>query len=126
MKNSVLIAVVLVLALPCFASAGALDGLWFSPDISSFAFMFRENFTSVVMVALYLPVMGDDFYYCAVSGMDGIVINFESLDFCGLDISWTMTLISETSATMKTNHCFSRYGGWPCVFPSSFTIEKAF
>lgn len=126
MKKPILIALVFVLVLPCFAWAGALDGIWFSPEMgSSYAFMFRENL-AVIMVVFYLPTTGDDFYYCALSGIDGPMINFQSIDFCGLDIGLTMTWVSETSATMTTDHCFTRYSGWPCVFPASFTIEKAF
>lgn len=128
MKKSVLIGLAVVFLLPCFAWAGALDGVWWSPDVgTSVAFMIYESSLEVFVVALNIPTVGGDFHYCALSGLDGVEINFQSIaDLCGVDINATMSLISETSATVKINHCSPIYSGSRCNMPSSFNIEKLF
>jgi hypothetical protein len=128
MKKAVLIVLAVVLLLPCFAWAGALDGVWWSPDLgTSVAFMIYEGFLEVFVVALNIPDVGSDFNYCALSGLDGVEINFQSIAYlCGVDLNATMSLISETSATVKINHCSLIYPGYSCNVPSSFNIEKLF
>ncbi len=123
MKKSVLIGLAFVLVLPCFAWAGALDGVWWSPDVGpSVAFMIYETNLSVIAVELNIPAVGNDFHYCVLSGLNGLEINFQSIaDLCGLVIDATMTLISETSATVKINHCSPI-----CNMPSSFNVEKLY
>jgi hypothetical protein len=127
MKKTVLIVLALVLILPCFAWAGgALDGVWWSPVVGeSLGFMIYEDVTSVVpfvyVVALNIPTGSDIFRYCVLTGEDGVEINLNSNpDLCGFNISATVTLISETSATVKINQCSV------CTLPSSFNIEKLY
>ncbi len=126
MKKSVLIGLAFVLILPCFAWAGALDGVWSSPEIgTSVAFMIHESSLEVFVVALDLT--SGDFHYCALSGIDGAEITLQSmLDLCGGYINATMTLISETSATVKINYCSPYSSSLRCNVPSNFSINKLF
>lgn len=126
MKKSVLIGLALVLVLPCFAWAGALDGVWWSPEMgTSVAFMIYENSLEVFVAAL--DIATGDAHYCALSGTQGVEITLQSmLDLCGGDINATMTLISETSATVKINHCSSYSSSLRCNMPSNFNIKKLF
>ena len=93
---------------------------------TSVAFMIYENSLDVFVAAL--DIATGEFHYCALSGTQGAEITLQSmLDLCGGDINATMTLISETSATVKINHCSSySYSSLRCNMPSNFNIKKLF
>ncbi len=129
MKRSVLIGLVFILALPCFALAGEIDGIWWSPVLglngpSSGVFMVRENSGTVIVASLSLGSFGDGYDYCALIGTQiGNIVPLLDSPYCAVSINATMTLTSPTSGIMRINFCQPKFAFSECIIPSEVNLE---
>ena len=130
MKRLVLIGLMFVLVLPCFAWGGDIDGLWWNPEFGTGgALMMRENAGTVLIISLNLAQYGTAQGYDAFIGSkSGNIITVEDTYFSTVDLNATVTLTSTSTAIVKMNRCSPKYYGYFCPFPTgvTFNIEKAF
>jgi hypothetical protein len=122
--------VIFLLALPCFAWGGDIDGIWLMPDGG--AIMMRENGGAVIAMQVSLPLLSEGYANCVLAGTQVgnsiILSNFTSgdYDFCGFAVGLTITLTSPTTGTLRVDSCEPTIVD--CFFDRglSFNMEKIF
>ncbi|HXX57261.1 MAG TPA: hypothetical protein VEI96_04615 [Thermodesulfovibrionales bacterium] len=130
MKRLCLIGVILLLALPCLAWGGDIDGIWSLPDGG--AVMMRENGGTVIALQVSLPLLSEGYANCVLQGTQVgnsiILSNLPSVDydFCGFAVGLTITLTSPTTGTLHVDFCKPTIVD--CFFDSglSLSMEKIF
>lgn len=129
MKKTVLIGVVVIFLLPCFAWAGEIDGIWWNPEMGAGSiFMMRESGGIVVAAELGLSRFGESYDYCLLIGTQaGDSIVFNSSAFCPNSITATVMIMSPNEAMVHIDQCSPRLDA-SCLFPEGtvFNIERAF